>query len=234
MPVTPLAGFPGIGIDCDTAAAPFFEMNLREALTDLAQLPTGRALLQRIANARPGARLPGLPDGVNVVLAPPPDTLLLRPGTKADVFAEPGAPGRIVWKNAQGPADHAAWRDGGIGRSGWATSSAIGASPNIDEAARVSPRGEAGPGSTVRITWSNTQSAIAQVWLPPFIPLGHELIHALHYLEGMARRAQEDEEHYTVGLAPFADAAFTENRLRAEARTFPGKRWEGLGSRDRY
>ena len=57
---------------------------------------------------------------------------------------------------------------------------------------------------------------------PPEIGLAHELIHALHYLEGIVNRT--DEENWTVGVNP-NQFIFSENQIRLEC---------GLGRRPEY
>lgn len=54
---------------------------------------------------------------------------------------------------------------------------------------------------------------------PPFIGLGHELIHALHNAMGTKKGTVELEEHFTVGLGQWAmpdPTLITENRLRLD------------------
>jgi hypothetical protein len=51
--------------------------------------------------------------------------------------------------------------------------------------------------------------------VPNYIYLGHELIHALHHIEGTHTEGPE-EEWRTVGLGRHATLPFTENRIRCE------------------
>ncbi|MEZ5670661.1 MAG: M91 family zinc metallopeptidase [Alphaproteobacteria bacterium] len=51
---------------------------------------------------------------------------------------------------------------------------------------------------------------------PNFIGLAHELVHAWHNLNGVAKTERMDEEHFTVGLNGYANVAICENSIRAE------------------
>lgn len=63
---------------------------------------------------------------------------------------------------------------------------------------------------------------------PAYIGLAHELIHCYHYVNGLAKGSYDEEEKFTVGLAPYADAAITENKIRAEQVA------DKIPQRDRY
>lgn len=60
---------------------------------------------------------------------------------------------------------------------------------------------------------------------PPFIGLAHELVHCMHSVMGTMKPTYDSEEQWTVGLAPFADAAICENTIREE---------HGIVKRTRY
>lgn len=51
---------------------------------------------------------------------------------------------------------------------------------------------------------------------PNFIGLAHELTHAWHNLNGVAKTETMDEEYFTVGLNGYANVAICENTIRAE------------------
>jgi len=51
---------------------------------------------------------------------------------------------------------------------------------------------------------------------PAFIGLAHELVHCMHALLGTMKNGYDEEEKFTVGLAPYADVAICENTIRAE------------------
>ena len=59
-------------------------------------------------------------------------------------------------------------------------------------------------------------------FVQPFVTLAHELIHALHYLRGVAGERGDlltglgDEEYRTMGLGPYAGERYTENAIRLE------------------
>lgn len=51
---------------------------------------------------------------------------------------------------------------------------------------------------------------------PAFVGLAHELIHCYHYTNGLAKGSYDEEEKFTVGLAPYALSPITENAIRGE------------------
>jgi hypothetical protein len=51
---------------------------------------------------------------------------------------------------------------------------------------------------------------------PPFIGLAHELVHAWHNLNGVAKRDTKEEEFFTVGIPPYDDVKICENLIRLE------------------
>lgn len=51
---------------------------------------------------------------------------------------------------------------------------------------------------------------------PAYIGLAHELVHCMHYVLGTAKNSYDDEEKFTVGLAPYDTVAVCENTIRAE------------------
>ena len=51
---------------------------------------------------------------------------------------------------------------------------------------------------------------------PPFIGLAHELVHAWHNLNGVAKRDTKEEEFFTVGISPYDHVEICENRIRTE------------------
>lgn len=62
-------------------------------------------------------------------------------------------------------------------------------------------------------------------FVPMAVTLGHELIHALHHLRGTSKSGSQidvggkmtsEEEAYTVGLGPYANKKYTENKLRRD------------------
>jgi hypothetical protein len=64
------------------------------------------------------------------------------------------------------------------------------------------------------------QSDRADMKTPPEIPLAHELIHALHDLDGnfMDWFTPFTEERQTVGIWPFDESGNTENQIRSDYR----------------
>lgn len=96
------------------------------------------------------------------------------------------------------------------------------------------------------IKWSTSQHNDPENWdqlngVPPFIILGHELVHALHTITGTANYKDKGgkvydrhtsnaiEETRTVGLGPWADDPLTENGLREEWNIGRRQTFQGVG-----
>jgi hypothetical protein len=90
----------------------------------------------------------------------------------------------------------------------------------------LNARGDGG-GCLVACYWNpniyNTPGAAGA--RPAFVGLAHELIHCMHALLGTMKVSDDDEEKFTVGLAPYDDAAICENTIRAE---------HGINTRNAY
>ncbi|MCI0336961.1 MAG: type III secretion system effector protein [Acidobacteria bacterium] len=80
----------------------------------------------------------------------------------------------------------------------------------------------AGSDTTIRFNSDQTIIGTAEAWQqqPPEIWLGHELIHADDFAYGRMDPVQKDGirnyERQAIGLPPFDQKEFTENKLRAE------------------
>lgn len=78
-------------------------------------------------------------------------------------------------------------------------------------------------GGHTKVSWSASILTSAGTPRPPYIGLGHELIHALHNMRGEQPGADNAGtttvlyEYLCVGLGPFANFPNTENALRAGA-----------------
>ncbi|TQV82683.1 hypothetical protein FKG94_08120 [Exilibacterium tricleocarpae] len=89
----------------------------------------------------------------------------------------------------------------------------------------------AGPGGHARVKWNASNLTAGGVARPPYIGLGHELVHALHNTRGEQPGSENGHtttalyEYLCVGLGVFATAPITENTLRGDA---------GLALRTRY
>ena len=82
------------------------------------------------------------------------------------------------------------------------------------EAADVNASGD-GSGSVAIVRYSNAHmDVVGGVVTPSFIVLAHELIHALHFLEGV--RDPVDEENLTRGIGVHSRLAITERAIRDE------------------
>ena len=64
-------------------------------------------------------------------------------------------------------------------------------------------------GSTVYVNWSNSAAILMRSQLiHPAVVLGHELIHALHFLTGTGRQDYMEEEMMTIGFGTVDDVTF--------------------------
>jgi len=75
-----------------------------------------------------------------------------------------------------------------------------------------------GTGTYSTVTVNPNLTVVPHGPRPPYIALAHELIHALHNLEGDAERHEPDEENKTVGIAKseYIWGDITENMIRIE------------------
>jgi hypothetical protein len=74
-----------------------------------------------------------------------------------------------------------------------------------------------GIGSASAISWNPQATQTPNGPRPPFIGLGHELIHAHHNLQGTSNIDDvADDEDQATGLGEHSSDPITENRLRAE------------------
>ncbi len=147
---------------------------------------------------------------MNVVLQPP-------------LSRQYSAPGLVGGNGNIRVGDQAKYDDWYYGRKGALMPSMAAkiACQGIDEAegrGKMMSGGKVGCGCCCWVYYSNNELLTKDgTWLIPHITLGHELIHAWHYLNGAAERDDRSEEHMTVGIKGFGDMPFTENKLRAEA-----------------
>lgn len=200
--------FPGLGFDYDPQKDLYFKVIAKENLRKLKQLATGKALLKALRDARPGAN--NFPKGVNVVLQPPLSRQYSAPG-----LAGGNANIKI--------GDQGKYDDWYYGRKGMLMPSinAKIACQGVDESegvGKMTGNGRVGTGCACWVYYNNNELRTKDgTWLVPHVTLGHELIHAWHYLNGAAERNDRSEEHMTVGIKGFQNMPFTENKLRAEA-----------------
>ena len=212
MAVAASSEFKGIGFNFDSSKNPFFKAMVKENLRKLAALPTGKALLKAVADARPEHRQKGLPKSVNVVLTPPYERVLLPPGMKLT--------GAI-----SDQAKYDEWANDKIGVKliptlPSKTSVAAHCGKGQGAAKYPKPHGT-GTGSTCYVEYSNIEiRGDDGLWAIPYITMGHELIHCLHALRGTSKFDDKHEEWYTVGIKGYEGETFTENALRAEGN-FP-------------
>jgi hypothetical protein len=94
--------------------------------------------------------------------------------------------------------------------------------PGAEGGSRAVPfdetKARGGAGCAAACYWNpniyNTPSPAGQ--RPAYIGLAHELVHCMHSVMGTMKNGYDDEEKFTVGLAPYANAAICENTIRAE------------------
>jgi hypothetical protein len=66
------------------------------------------------------------------------------------------------------------------------------------------------------VMWDPNSTSTPQGERPAFIGLAHELIHAYHFANGVAKQDYDAEEDFAIGLIPYATNNITENKIRAE------------------
>src|SRR5262249_16151497 len=155
-----------IYVDYDESKNPYFMLIVEEALAQIAKKPIGKKLLDAIKATNPpgqepylvaiysaaGTRGPGEAEFVDVRFTSTRDAMGMKPGG-----AMAGA-----WQGME--------KKGGVG--------SVAAAANRTAA-------ETGKGSRYRLRYNDKDLYVAQkngknIQLPAFIPLAHELIHALH------------------------------------------------------
>lgn len=188
------------GIFCATdPAQPMFPTIVNDALKQLASLKTGKTLLEAIAAANPAVDrgFKVLIHRVDVAFK------MVITETKKIGYEMKQQGGRPY---ASGVCDANGVRVTAEA-DGRGASAVVGFCPNI-----------------VRVTDHQRGN---QIWVPAAITLGHELIHALHVLQGTSKsgrsmtiggKSVSIEEAQTVGLGPYATEAITENGLRADLK----------------
>ena len=200
-----------IGICYDSAQQPFFEALVMENLKLLWQSAAARNLFDAIDAARPARTHGGDQAKFNVVIQPPLGRKLVAPGmTSSGAMRDQGKFDQWKGYDPAGETDRCALIP---------TMSAKVAAQAVDRTA-----GEDGTGSAAWVYYSNYEIITKSgTWLPPFITLGHELIHCLHYLTGTCRTGHggKDEEWATVGIKGFAGETHTENGIRADFADMP-------------
>ena len=73
-----------------------------------------------------------------------------------------------------------------------------------------------GQGTQTLIKYNHNTIATPDGSRPNFIGLAHELVHALHNLNGDASSNTAEEEYRTVGIGKFANEEICENSIRVE------------------
>ena len=199
---------PTIYVDYDETKNPFFEKIVSEALDAIAKHPVGKQLLKEISLVKP----PGA-EAYNVA-----------------VYSATGAGGlgRADMNDAR--FDKMGQLKPGCAADKW-MGLTVGGGVGSVAGALNRPNAENKIGSRVRVRYNDKDLYLAkegdkQILIPAFIPLAHELIHALHALNGnLIPRNQKTlvgkdqivaEEARTTGLGNYAAEKITENAIRAE------------------
>ncbi len=87
-----------------------------------------------------------------------------------------------------------------------------------------------GKGAQSAIRWNPQSTLTPDGERPPFVGLGHELVHSMHNANGTTipsagDTGKQDDEHQATGIGNYADSRLTENGIREE---------HGLPRRDTY
>jgi len=202
--------FRGIFVDYESTQNPYFKLIVDEALAKLSEKRVGRRLLRKISRTNPpgdeaykvaiysatGARGPGQAEFIDLRFD---HTMTLKSGCSAADDAWAGLEKR-----------------GGVG--------SVAGAINRTNA-------ENGTGSRVRLRYNDKDIYVAKVggkniMIPAFVPLAHELIHALHSLEGTlierSKKVSVDgkqvvaEEARTTGIGKYSGEEISENAIRGE------------------
>lgn len=190
--------FRAFALKYDPAEHPFFRVAALESLNRLYSVRVGKELVWAISTARPKVR-GDFPDGVNVMLAPA-ELRLTQGGYMTmgdqlirDPMRHGAAPGRYPMAFTAGGSECV--------------------TPSIH--AERDPR----EGCVCTVRFNNAQPAAGASSTAPYIVLAHELIHALHALQGRSKiGAGNAEEEWTTGIGDFAAEPITENVFRQQFR----------------
>jgi hypothetical protein len=91
-----------------------------------------------------------------------------------------------------------------------------------------------GIGSPSVVSWNPGKFNTPDGHRPPFIGLAHELVHALHNLEGNTSRVPDVDERRVTGLYPFEHRPITENSIRADHNIPARASYSGLDHSARF
>jgi hypothetical protein len=184
----------------EDSAQPFFSAIVREALGELYNKPTGKALLDAIDNTAPADNR-----GYKV--------LIQRVEISYKMVVHDGEP-RGYKATPSGGRSFASGAQQRLGVTSAAASNGQGVSTIVGWCQ-----------NQISYTSKVGASAGKSHYVPPPVTIGHELIHALHALTGTLKSGTlvniggkdvSAEEAQTVGLGAHSSDALTENRLRQE------------------
>ena len=212
MAIYPSKEFPGLAFSYDPNSEIYFKVIAKDNLRKLDALPTGKKLLKAISKAAPGT-LSGFQQGVNVILQPP----LSRQ------YNAPGLGGMGAGINIKDQVAYNSWYNGQGGRLLPSMNAKVQCQGTDEQkSGKILANGQPNVGCTCYVYFNNNELLAKDgKWMIPYITLGHELIHALHFLTGTYSGDVKSEEYVTVGIKGYQAQEFTENKLRMEAGLKP-------------
>jgi hypothetical protein len=202
-----------IAVKYDNQKDPFFEVKVKDSISNIARFQVGKDLLQAIQNANPEyTGQPGVfPTGVNILIIPTDEKMTLY----SPNFHKPTDTGVDGTDYSNGIFNDQ--KDQFFQIRPNATYYRTGA--EIKHASKDTIAGGNGKGTVAVVYFSNARQRLSSgLANPAFIGLAHELIHALHSLNGEKKPTTEEEENRTVGLGKYAKEKFCENSFRKAAR----------------
>jgi len=213
--MTIIKSIPGskIAVKYDPQANPFFEVMVKDAIKNTAMFQVGRNLLHAIQVANPGftGEAGVFPTGVNVLIVPSDEKMTLYSNT----FHKP-TDTENVGINVNNDAFNYE-KDRFFQNQPNATYFRTGA--KLIHSSQGMVEGGNGKGTVAKVYFSNSRRQLTSGSdNPPFIGLAHELIHALHGLNGEKKGRTDEEENRTVGVDKYARENICENALRAAAK----------------
>ena len=187
-------GYSGIYVDYEETTDPYFKLNVIECLNTIHRYPVGRLLLKKISESNPHVSRE-----YKVLITAPYKREFIQAGYKI-MF------GSMVPTNSSDPNWGAMQTRGGTGS---------GNEPVDHNAA------ENGSGSAAEVIFNTTIRVTSTgETVYPFLALAHEMIHALHCLNGeripKTGSTELHEEYFTVGIKGYEGEPITENKIRKE------------------
>jgi Effector protein len=210
-----------ISVSYDDAKRPYFGVIVTESLTRIASKPVGKALLDAIGNTTPSVGFGGQNEHVKIMPTFESANFQVR-GVKGgseyetEIIDEPfKRRDELLKQLLNAPNANLSQLKGLIPSGLWGQDFLLTRGANNCHASQDTIAGENGTGSVATVYFSNAKRVLGSgLAAPPFIGLAHELVHALHSLQGT--KAKAEEEMKTVGLGKYVNEAICENTIRAE------------------